>query len=191
MQSIEDTIRKYSAELPAGEIAERINESLARTPRLVVTAPPGSGKSTLLPFLVLQGLMQSSVPGKVLLLEPRRLAARQIAMRMADMLGSRPGDTVGYRIRFETKVSANTRIEVITEGILERMLIDDPTLEGYGAVIFDEFHERSMASDLALALTLQAQNLVRPDLRVIIMSATIDTSSISRFLKAPVIERGH
>ncbi len=188
MQSIEDTIRKYSAELPAGEIAERINESLARTPRLVVTAPPGSGKSTLLPFLVLQGLMQSSVPGKVLLLEPRRLAARQIAMRMADMLGSRPGDTVGYRIRFETKVSANTRIEVITEGILERMLIDDPTLEGYGAVIFDEFHERSMASDLALALTLQAQNLVRPDLRVIIMSATIDTSSISRFLKAPVIE---
>lgn len=122
------------------------------------------------------------------MLEPRRLAARQIAERMASILGEPVGKTVGYRVRFENKVSSETRIEVLTEGILTRMLIHDATLEGVSAVIFDEFHERSINSDLALALTRQAQEIIRPDLKIIIMSATIDASAICEALQAPLIE---
>ena len=122
------------------------------------------------------------------MLEPRRLAARQIAERMAQMLGEEVGRTVGYRIRFENKVSKQTRIEVLTEGILTRMLVDDATLEGVSVVIFDEFHERSINSDLALALTRQAHEIIRPDLKIVIMSATIDASNICAALKAPLIE---
>ena len=170
---------KYSR-LPVAEIAGAVNESLAAVPRLVVTAPPGAGKSTLLPLTMLEALPE----GRIMMLEPRRLAARQVASRMASMLGETVGRTVGYRVRFETRVSEATRIEVITEGILERMLVDDPTLDGVAAVIFDEFHERSIASDTVLALTLEAQNVIRPDLRIVIMSATIDAAPLCRAIGA-------
>ena len=122
------------------------------------------------------------------MLEPRRLAARQIAERMAQMLGEPVGQTVGYRVRFDTKVSDKTRVEVLTEGILTRMLVDDATLEGVSAVVFDEFHERSINSDLALALVRQSQEIIRPDLKIVIMSATIDADYICRSLGAPLIE---
>ena len=173
-------------DLPVMEIAGAVNEALAGTPRLVVTAPPGAGKSTVLPLTILEGLH----PSKILMLEPRRLAARQIAERMAFLLGEPVGRTVGYRVRFESRVSAATRIEVLTEGILTRMLVDDPALEGVGVVIFDEFHERSLQSDTALALVREAQQLLRPDLRIVLMSATIDTDSLCRELDAPLIESG-
>lgn len=172
--------------LPASLIANDVNETLADNQSLVVTAPPGAGKSTLLPLTILAG--QNNDGGKILMLEPRRLAARQIAECMAQMLGEEVGKTVGYRIRFENKVSKQTRIEVLTEGILTRMLVDDATLEGVSVVIFDEFHERSINSDLALALTRQAQEIIRPDLKIVIMSATIDASNICAALKAPLIE---
>ena len=123
-----------------------------------------------------------------MILEPRRLAARQIAERMAALLGEPVGRTVGYRIRFESRVSAATRIEVLTEGILTRMLVDDPGLEGVGVVIFDEFHERSLQSDVALALTRESQQVLRPDLRILLMSATIDTAALCAALDAPLIE---
>ena len=139
----------------------------------------------MLPLTILEGMNSK---GKILMLEPRRLAARQIAERMANLIGEPTGKTVGYRVRFENKVSAETRIEVLTEGILTRMLVNDATLEGIDAIIFDEFHERSIHSDLALALTLQAQHIIRPDLKIIIMSATIDTSFICQKLQAPLIE---
>ncbi len=171
-------------QLPVSAIAAEVNASLKVTPRLVVTAPPGSGKSTLLPLTILEDLPL----GKLVMLEPRRAAARQIAMRMAQMLGEKPGETVGYRMRFESKVSAATRIEVVTEGVMERMLIDDPTLDGVAVVIFDEFHERSLTADLTLALTREAQNVLRPDLGIVVMSATMDADTLCRALDAPLIE---
>lgn len=144
-----DRIKQQAGHLPAFQIADAINSTLKESANLVVTAPPGAGKSTVLPLTLLGATPQ----GKILMLEPRRLAARQIAERMASILGEPVGKTVGYRVRFENKVSSETRIEVLTEGILTRMLIHDATLEGVSAVIFDEFHERSINSDLALALT--------------------------------------
>ncbi len=177
-----ETVRRLG--LPVMEIADAVNRALAAEACLVVTAPPGAGKSTVLPLTILAGMTR----GKILMLEPRRLAARQIAERMAALLGEPVGRTVGYRIRFESRESAATRIEVLTEGILTRMLVDDPALEGVGVVIFDEFHERSLASDVALALTRESQQLLRPDLRILIMSATIDTESICNALGAPLIE---
>ena len=177
---------KDIASLPAYGIAQEVNRRLGGTPRLIVTAPPGAGKSTVLPLTMLEAFPG----GRILMLEPRRVAARQIAERMAWLLGEPVGGTVGYRVRFETRVSRETRIEVLTEGILTRMLIDDPSLDGVAAVIFDEFHERSLQSDEALALTLQAQALLREDLRVVLMSATIDTEALSRALDAPVVESG-
>ena len=179
-----DRIKQQAGHLPAFQIADTINSTLKESANLVVTAPPGAGKSTVLPLTLLEATPQ----GKILMLEPRRLAARQIAERMASILGEPVGKTVGYRVRFENKVSSETRIEVLTEGILTRMLIHDAKLEGVSAVIFDEFHERSINSDLALALTRQAQEIIRPDLKIIIMSATIDASAICEALQAPLIE---
>ena len=179
------SINSQASTLPALSIADSINQTLKESANLVVTAPPGAGKSTLLPLTILEGMNSK---GKILMLEPRRLAARQIAERMANLIGEPTGKTVGYRVRFENKVSAETRIEVLTEGILTRMLVNDATLEGIDAIIFDEFHERSIHSDLALALTLQAQHIIRPYLKIIIMSATIDTSFICQKLQAPLIE---
>ena len=182
--STQDITRQW-ASLPASQIAVGVNEALHTNSSLVVTAPPGAGKSTLLPLTILSSLGEGE---KILMLEPRRLAARQIAERMAQMLGEQVGETVGYRVRFESRVSKRTRIEVLTEGILTRMIVDDATLDGVSVVIFDEFHERSINSDLALALTRQAQQIIRPDLKVVIMSATIDTSNICAALQAPLIE---
>ena len=182
--STQDITRQW-ASLPASQIAVGVNEALHTNSSLVVTAPPGAGKSTLLPLTILSSLSEGE---KILMLEPRRLAARQIAERMAQMLGEHVGETVGYRVRFESRVSKRTRIEVLTEGILTRMIVDDATLDGVSVVIFDEFHERSINSDLALALTRQAQQIIRPDLKVVIMSATIDACGICAALKAPLIE---
>ncbi len=180
-------IIRRTGHLPAADIAEAVNKSLTANPFLVITAPPGAGKSTLLPLTILDGMTYSK-DGKVMMLEPRRIAARQIAERMADIVGEPVGKTVGYRVRFDTKVSAATRLEVVTEGILTRMLVADPTLEGVGVVVFDEFHERNLQSDLALALVRQCQELLRPDLRIVIMSATIDASTICQALHAPLVE---
>ena len=182
--STQDIPRQW-ASLPASQIAVGVNEALHTNSSLVVTAPPGAGKSTLLPLTILSSLGEGE---KILMLEPRRLAARQIAERMAQMLGEQVGETVGYRVRFESRVSKRTRIEVLTEGILTRMIVDDATLDGVSVVIFDEFHERSINSDLALALTRQAQQIIRPDMKVVIMSATIDASNICAALQAPLIE---
>ncbi|WP_302293557.1 ATP-dependent RNA helicase [Leyella stercorea] len=182
--STQDITRKC-ASLPASLIADDVNSALQTHHSLVITAPPGAGKSTLLPLTILSSLSEGE---KILMLEPRRLAARQIAERMAQILGETVGETVGYRVRFESKVSKRTRIEVLTEGILTRMLVDDATLDGVSIVIFDEFHERSINSDLALALTRQAQEIIRPDLKIVIMSATIDACGICAALKAPLIE---
>ena len=177
-------VMERAGNLPAAAIAGNVDTLLREHACLVVTAPPGAGKSTLLPITILEGLGE----GRVLMLEPRRLAARQIAERMAWLLGEPVGRTAGYRVRFESKVSSATRIEVLTEGILTRMLEDDPTLDGVSAVIFDEFHERSLNCDLALALARETQRVVRPDLKTVIMSATIDTDAICKTLDAPVVE---
>ncbi|MBQ3723799.1 MAG: ATP-dependent helicase HrpB [Bacteroidales bacterium] len=198
-------------ELPAARIAEALNRALRARGGAVVTAPPGSGKSTLLPLTMLSGLdagtdgapsrgpertlpgtgpgtASPSAPGKILMLEPRRLAARQIALRLAQIAGTPVGGLVGYRMRLETRVSAATRIEVLTEGILTRMLIEDPTLDGVDLVIFDEFHERSLASDTALALVREARRIVRPDLKLVLMSATIDSRPLCDTLDLPLVE---
>lgn len=179
------TIRQEGIQLPAYSISEKVNQILKETNRLIITAAPGAGKSTLLPLTILQG---SSEDGKILLLEPRRLATKQIAERMACLIGEKTGESVGYRVRFEKKVSSLTRIEVLTEGILTRMLVADPMLDGISTIIFDEFHERSLTSDVALALALEIQQLVRPDLRIVIMSATIDAATISDALQCPVVD---
>ena len=188
MMQLNDLLQR-NATLPASRIATEVNKALTAHNSLVVTAPPGAGKSTLLPLTLLLGQdAWNEAPGKILMLEPRRLAARQIAERMAQMLGEPVGQTVGYRVRFDTKVSDKTRVEVLTEGILTRMLVDDATLEGVSAVVFDEFHERSINSDLALALVRQSQEIIRPDLKIVIISATIDADYICRSLGAPLIE---
>ena len=171
--------------MPAFRIADSVNSQLSRSGALVVTAPPGAGKSTVLPLTI-----QQSLGGKILMLEPRRLAARQVAERMAFLIGEKAGQTVGYRVRFESKVSARTRIEVLTEGVFTRMIVDDPSLEGVTAVIFDEFHERSLALDEALALAREAQSVLRPDLKLVVMSATLDTQPVCSALKAPLVESG-
>lgn len=180
--------------LPAAEIAETLNGALGlggaagTAANAVVTAPPGAGKSTLLPLTLLEGLERSGKSGRILMLEPRRVAARQIAERMAWLLDEPVGQTVGFRTRFDTKVSSATRIEVLTEGILTRILTNDPTLDGTDIVIFDEFHERSLTSDQALALTLESQQIIRPDLKIAVMSATIDAGPICKALDAVPVE---
>jgi len=151
-----------------------------------VHAPPGAGKSTVIPLALLDSHWLEGK--KIIMLEPRRLAARTIAMRLAELFGEKVGETVGYRIRFETRISEKTKIEVVTEGILTRMLHSDNTLEGVGLVIFDEFHERSIHADVALALCRESQQILRPDLRILVMSATLNMPELIRALKAPVVE---
>ena len=157
--------------------------SLADHPRLVLEAPPGAGKTTQVPLALLDQPWLAG--GKMLMLEPRRIAARAAAQYMARQLGEAVGQTVGYRIRFEAKVSPATRIEVITEGILTRLLQRDPELAGIGAIVFDEFHERHLAGDLGAALALDVQANLRPDLRLLLMSATLDGERIAQWLDAP------
>lgn len=166
-----------------------LKRALAREGRAVLAAPPGSGKTTIIPLALLD---QDWLAGKrIVMLEPRRGAARASAARMAGLLGEKVGETVGYQIRFERRISSATRIEVVTEGLLTRRLQSDPELPGVGLVIFDEFHERSLDADLALALTLDARATINPGLRVLVMSATLDTVRVSKLLDdAPVIEAG-
>ncbi|MCR5710578.1 MAG: ATP-dependent helicase HrpB, partial [Bacteroidales bacterium] len=171
--------------LPAFAIAADLNRSLADARTVVVTAPPGAGKSTVLPLTMLKALPEGA--GKIVMLEPRRIAARQIAERMASLLGEKVGETVGYRIRFENCTSRRTRIEVVTEGILTRMLVEDPTLDGVAVLVFDEFHERSLQTDLALALAREAQGILRPDLKLVLISATIDATGICAALEAEAV----
>ena len=178
-----DRLKAELDRLPVAAIAEALNETLRTSTAAIVTAAPGAGKSTLLPLTMLDVAV-----GKIVVLEPRRVAARQIASRMAWLLGEAVGQTVGYRMRFESRVSAATRIEVVTEGVLTRMLLDDPALEGVGVVVFDEFHERSLNADEAFALARQCQQLLRDDLRLVVMSATIDTSALAALLRCPVLK---
>lgn len=170
---------------PVQEILPELKERLTANNRLILQAPPGAGKSTIVPLALLDELWLQGK--KIIMLEPRRLAARSVAMRMASLLEEEIGKRVGYRVRFENKVSNQTCIEVVTEGILTRMIQRDNALEDVGLVIFDEFHERSLQADLALALCLQSQNILRDDLRILIMSATLDEKALSEKLKAPVV----
>lgn len=172
-------------DLPAREIADALVRSSVLNSVTVVTAPPGAGKSTLLPLAVLESLPADG--GKILMLEPRRIAARQIAARMASLLEEEVGETVGYRIRFEKKVSRRTRIEVLTEGVLTRMLVEDPELRGVAVLIFDEFHERSLQTDLALALSRESQAVLRPGLKLVLMSATLDEQALCQALGARLL----
>ncbi len=172
-------------QFPITELLPRIRASLQDQPRLVLEAPPGAGKTTQVPLALLDANWLHG--RKIVMLEPRRVAARAAAGFMAKQLGEAVGETVGYRIRFENKVGAHTRIEVVTEGILTRMLQDDPELPGIGALLFDEFHERHLAGDLGLALALDVQAALRPDLRIVVMSATLDGERLARLLDAPRI----
>ena len=171
--------------LPVASILPELLHALQQSPQVLLNAPTGAGKSTWLP---LQILRDGGINGRILLLEPRRLAARNVAQRLAELLGEKPGETVGYRMRAETCVGPATQLEVVTEGILTRMIQHDPELSGVGLVILDEFHERSLQADLALALLLDVQQGLRDDLKLLIMSATLDNDKLQRLLPdAPVV----
>lgn len=172
--------------LPIRDKLGEITDHLDRSNRLVLCAPPGAGKTTLVPLALLNSTWRGD--RKIILLEPRRLAARAAASRMASLLGEKVGETVGYRMRLDTRISARTRIEVVTEGVFARMILDDPELSGIAAVLFDEFHERSLDADLGLAFALDTQGALRPDLRLLVMSATLDVAEVGRLLgDAPVV----
>ncbi|WP_417724755.1 ATP-dependent helicase HrpB [Salipiger sp.] len=170
--------------LPIDDALPELLSALRREGRAVLQAPPGAGKTTRVPLAMLAADL---TPLRIVMLEPRRLAARAAAQRMADTLGESPGQTVGYRIRGEAKVSRATRIEVVTEGILTRMIQSDPALSGIGAVIFDEFHERSLNADLGLALCLEIAGVLRDDLLLLAMSATLDAAPVGALMEAPLI----
>ncbi|HBS6245872.1 TPA: ATP-dependent helicase HrpB [Klebsiella pneumoniae] len=171
--------------LPVAAVLPELLSALQHAPQVLLNAPTGAGKSTWLP---LQILAEGNIAGRIILLEPRRLAARNVAQRLAELLGEKPGETVGFRMRAETCVGPQTRLEVVTEGILTRMIQRDPELTGVGLVILDEFHERSLQADLALALLLDVQQGLRDDLKLLIMSATLDNDRLQRLLpEAPVV----
>ena len=177
-----------SSPLPIDAALPGLTAALRAQNAAVLVAPPGAGKTTRVP-LVLMGEAWAQNARRILVLEPRRLAARAAAERMAQTLGERVGDTVGLRVRYVSKVSRRTRIEIITEGVFTRLILDDPMLEGVAAVLFDEFHERSLDADLGLALARDVQQGLRADLRILVMSATIDGARIAKLLgDAPVIE---
>ncbi len=178
--------------LPIHAILDSLKAAIAAHPAVVLAAPPGAGKTTVVPLALLDQPWLGA--GKILVLEPRRLAARAAAERMAQMLNEKAGETVGYRTRLQSRIGPRTRIEVVTEGVFTRMILDDPGLDGVGAVLFDEFHERSLDADLGLALARESQSLIRDDLKLIVMSATLDIAGVSGLLAqsdgtdAPVIE---
>lgn len=172
--------------LPVESAIPAVKNALGRGSAAVLTAPPGAGKTTLVPIALLE---EPWLQGRrIVMLEPRRLAARAAAHRMAHLKGEDVGGTVGYRVRMDARVSASTRIEVVTEGILTRILQDDPSLEGIGLLIFDEFHERNLQADLGLALALESQHAFREDLRILVMSATLEAASVAELLDdAPIV----
>ncbi|MBB6485719.1 ATP-dependent helicase HrpB [Rhizobium lusitanum] len=174
-------------ELPVSHVLGDIGTALSGHGRAVLSAPPGAGKTTLVPLYLLGQPWRGD--GRVILLEPRRLAARAAAARMASLLNEQVGDTVGYRMRLDNRISSKTRIEVVTEGVFARMILDDPELSGISTVIFDEFHERSLDADFGLALALDVQSALRDDLRILVMSATLDVERVAGLLgQPPVIE---
>jgi len=176
----------FDAPLPIDAALPELTAALRARNAAVLVAPPGAGKTTRVPLVLLD---EPWAKGKILVLEPRRLAARAAAARMASTLGEKVGETVGLRVRFGSKVSSRTRIEVITEGVFTRLILDDASLEGVSAVLFDEFHERSLDADLGLALARDAQQGLREDLKLLVMSATIDGARVAKLLgDAPVIE---
>ena len=177
----------FDTELPIDEALPRLTAALRQRHAAVLVAPPGAGKTTRVPLWLIDALWAADK--KILVLEPRRLAARAAAERMAATLKESVGETVGLRVRFGSKVSRKTRIEVITEGIFTRLVLDDPSLDGVAAVLFDEFHERSLDADLGLALARDVQQGLREDLRLVVMSATLDGARVAKLLgDAPVIE---
>ncbi|WJR68850.1 ATP-dependent helicase HrpB [Neorhizobium sp. CSC1952] len=177
-------IVKNLPKLPVTEVLGDITDALAGGTRAVLSAPPGAGKTTLAPLALLD---QAWCTGKIILLEPRRLAARAAASRMAFLLGEAVGERVGYRMRLDNRISARTRIEVVTEGVFARMILDDPELAGVSAVIFDEFHERSLDADFGLALALDVQSALRENLRILVMSATLDVERVAELLDNPPV----
>ena len=178
--------RSFDTPLPIDAVLDELARTLARSNAAVLVAPPGAGKTTRVPLALLDAPWLKDK--KIIVLEPRRIAARASAERMAKTLGERVGETVGYRVRFGSKVSRATRIEVVTEGIFSRQILDDPELTGVAAVLFDEFHERSLDADLGLALARDAQTGLREDLRILVMSATLDGARVAKLLgEAPVI----
>ena len=175
-------------EFPVDAVIPRLSEALTLGSAAILVAEPGAGKTTRVPLKLLGSSWLDDK--KIVMLEPRRLAARAAAKRMAETLGEEIGATVGYTVRLDRKVSAKTRIEVVTEGILTRRLQRDPELKDTGLIIFDEFHERSLDGDLGLALTLDMRQGLREDLRLLIMSATLDAAKLSEHLQgAPVIRQ--
>ncbi|HEU4519325.1 MAG TPA: ATP-dependent helicase HrpB [Microvirga sp.] len=180
-------MRAFDAPLPIDAVLDDLAARLRARPNAVLVAPPGAGKTTRVPLALLDEPWVEG--GKIIVLEPRRLAARAAADRMAQTLGDEVGGTVGLRVRLGSKVSRRTRVEVVTEGVFARMILDDPALDGVAAVLFDEFHERSLDADLGLALALDAQGGLREDLRLLVMSATLDGARVARLLgQAPVVE---
>ncbi|WP_315825861.1 MULTISPECIES: ATP-dependent helicase HrpB [unclassified Bradyrhizobium] len=178
---------RFDTPLPIDAVLDELSGALERSNTAVLVAPPGAGKTTRVPLALRDAPWVGTK--KIIVLEPRRIAARASAERMAKSLGERVGDTVGYRVRFGSKVSRATRIEVVTEGIFTRQILDDPELTGVAAVLFDEFHERSLDADLGLALARDAQQGLREDLRILVMSATLDGARVARLLgNAPVVE---
>jgi ATP-dependent helicase HrpB len=179
--------RVFGDRLPIDEILGDVRASLRARNSLVLVAPPGAGKTTRVPLALLDAPWRGD--NKIILLEPRRLAARAAAARMAATLREAVGETIGLRMRLESKISARTRVEVVTEGVFARMILDDPMLQGVACVLFDEFHERSLDADLGLALALDAQGALREDLRLLVMSATLDGARVAGLMgDAPVIE---
>ncbi|GAB2589923.1 ATP-dependent helicase HrpB [Nitrincola alkalisediminis] len=176
----------HTTALPIDDVIPKLCESLQTPGVVLLSAEPGAGKTTRVPLALLDAPWL--VGKRIVMLEPRRVAARNAALFMAQQCGESVGETVGYRIRLDAKISQKTRIEVVTEGILTRLLQDDPELTGVGLVIFDEFHERNLQSDLALALVHHSQQILRPDLRILIMSATLDVQTLTSALDAPLIQ---
>src|ERR1039458_5509270 len=184
-------MRQFSEPLPIDAALGELTAALRASNAAVLVAPPGAGKTTRVPLVLLDQpwAKENNKYKKILVLEPRRLAARAAAARMASTLGEQVGDTVGLRVRFGSKVSKRTRVEVITEGVFTRLVLDDPSLEGVAAVLFDEFHERSLDADLGLALARDAQQGLREDLKLLVMSATLDGARVAALLgNAPVVK---
>ena len=180
-------MRTFDTSLPIDVALPQLTAALARNDAAVLVAPPGAGKTTRVPLVLLDEPWAKD--RKILVLEPRRLAARAAAARMASTLREQVGDTVGLRVRFDSKVTKRTRIEIVTEGVFTRLVLDDPSLDGIAAVLFDEFHERSLDADLGLALARDAQLGLRPDLKLLVMSATLDGARVAALLgNAPVVE---